>query len=88
MCTDATAAGLPPLDWVLKSTTQEMSSLRSKLEFSYVETKSDPLVGTIEPSMYIGHFEWDTDVIPTAVRPYANEIITNVIAVHAQVSLC
>ncbi|XP_073996795.1 exocyst complex component secretory 5 [Rhodnius prolixus] len=88
LCTDATAAGLPPLDWVLKSTTQEMSSLRSKLEFSYVETKSDPLVGTIEPSMYIGHFEWDTDVIPTAVRPYANEIITNVIAVHAQMERC
>ncbi|KAK9509163.1 hypothetical protein O3M35_006540 [Rhynocoris fuscipes] len=88
LCSNATSAGLPPLDWVLQSGKHDLCSLRSKLESFYVETKSDPLVGTIEPSMYIGHFEWDTDVTPTSVRPYANEIITNVIAVHAQMERC
>jgi exocyst complex component 2 len=51
----------------------------------YLEQKSDPLVGTIEPSMYLGRFDWDTVRKPTDIRPYAKEIIGNMIGVHAEV---
>lgn len=52
---------------------------------AYLEQKSDPLVGTIEPSMYIGKFDWNTKIKPTDVRPYVKECINNLIAVHAEV---
>ncbi|BET01653.1 exocyst complex component [Nesidiocoris tenuis] len=84
LCTSATAAGLPPLEWVLREAVGALGGLRSRLEFMYIEAKSDPLVGTIEPSMYIGYFDWDEDLPPKSVRPYANEIIANLIGVHAQ----
>ncbi|KAF6199539.1 hypothetical protein GE061_007565 [Apolygus lucorum] len=88
LCKSASAAGLPPLDWVMKESAASLGELRSQLEYMYKEAKSDPLVGTIEPSMYIGHFDWDTDLPPRGVRPYANEIIANLIAVHAQLERC
>lgn len=53
---------------------------------TYFELKSEPLVGTIEPSMYLGHFEWDMCGKPIDLRPYAKEILTNVTAVYAEVS--
>lgn len=52
---------------------------------AYLEQKNDPLVGTIEPSMYIGKFDWNTKIKPTDVRPYVKECINNLIAVHAEV---
>ncbi|KAG5883751.1 hypothetical protein JTB14_023173 [Gonioctena quinquepunctata] len=52
----------------------------------YLEQKSDPLVGTIEPSMYLGRFDWDIRVPPTDVRPYAKECINNLINVHSEVN--
>lgn len=52
---------------------------------AYLEQKSDPLVGTIEPSMYVGKFEWNTKIKPSDVRPYMKECINNFIAVHAEV---
>lgn len=53
---------------------------------SYLEQKIDPLVGTIEPSMYLGRFDWDTEVTPTDLRPYAKECINNLIHVHFEVN--
>lgn len=52
----------------------------------YLEQKCDPLVGTIEPSMYLGRFDWDTTVQPTDIRPYAKECINNLINVHCEVT--
>ena len=52
---------------------------------AYLERKSDPLVGTIEPSMYLGKFDWDTDIEPTDTRPYVKECINNLIHVHSEV---
>ncbi|KAL1122800.1 hypothetical protein AAG570_003126 [Ranatra chinensis] len=80
----AQSHGLPDLSQVMDTTSNNLSELQNHLVFTYVEAKSDPLVGTIEPSMYIGHFDWDTDLPPTDLRPYAKEIIANIIAVHAE----
>ncbi|XP_043287430.1 exocyst complex component 2 [Venturia canescens] len=53
---------------------------------AYLERRCDPLVGTIEPSMYLGGLEWDSEIEPTHVRPYAREALANLIAVHAEVN--
>lgn len=52
---------------------------------AYLERRCDPLVGTIEPSMYLGGLEWDTEIEPMHIRPYAQEALANLIAVHAEV---
>lgn len=46
---------------------------------TYVEQKSDPLVGTIEPSMYIGRFQWDAVPHTGKLRPYAHECLDNLV---------
>lgn len=48
---------------------------------TYVEQKSDPLVGTIEPSMYIGRFQWDAVPHTGKLRPYAHECLDNLVNV-------
>jgi exocyst complex component 2 len=57
----------------------------------YLESKTDPLVGTIEPSMYIGEFDWanlpEGSVIEKAdVRPYVKEVFANLISVNCEAS--
>ncbi|XP_078047507.1 exocyst complex component secretory 5 [Augochlora pura] len=65
-------------DWTLET-------LDTAVLEAYLERRCDPLVGTIEPSMYLGGLEWDFETEPTHVRPYAQEILANLIAVHAEV---
>lgn len=62
-----------------------METLDSAVLDAYLERRCDPLVGTIEPSMYLGGLEWDFDTEPTHLKPYAQEILANLIAVHAEV---
>jgi hypothetical protein len=55
----------------------------------YLESKTDPLVGTIEPSMYIGEFDWANlpagSVVEKAdVRPYVKEVFANLISVNCE----
>lgn len=54
--------------------------LMSNIVETFVEHKSDPLVGTIEPSMYIGQFQWDLVTNATVLRPYANECCDNLVS--------
>ncbi|XP_050438193.1 exocyst complex component 2 [Adelges cooleyi] len=79
--------GFPTIDVVVTRATELLDNTENKLLDSYIETKSDPLVGTIEPSMYTGSFEWDSPSLlaPTDLRPYAKEIITNLIGLHAEI---
>ncbi|KZC06954.1 PREDICTED: exocyst complex component 2 [Dufourea novaeangliae] len=63
----------------------QLESLATVFLDAYLERRCDPLVGTIEPSMYLGGLEWDYETEPTHVRPYAQEILANLIAVHAEV---
>lgn len=63
----------------------QLGTLDTAVLDAYLERRCDPLVGTIEPSMYLGGLEWDFETEPTHVRPYAQEILANLIAVHAEV---
>ncbi|XP_046387065.1 exocyst complex component 2 [Ischnura elegans] len=63
-----------------------LEALEKRIFEAYLEAKSDPLVGTIEPSMYLGHMDWGDHLpMPIDVRPYAKEAIGNMIGVHAEV---
>ncbi|XP_045529762.1 exocyst complex component 2 [Pieris brassicae] len=76
----------PPLAG-LKASREALNSLETRIGEQYIEQKGDPLVGTIEPSMFVGRHQPLT--MPTDARPYVYEIINNLIAVHAEVdSIC
>lgn len=79
--------GFPTIDIVVTRAAELLENTECKLLETYIETKSDPLVGTIEPSMYVGSFEWDSPslLLPNDIKPYAKEIITNLIAIHYEV---
>lgn len=65
----------------------QLEGLDKSIREAYLERRCDPLVGTIEPSMYLGDFEWYSEIAPTHIRPYAQEILANLITVHAEVCL-
>lgn len=71
----------------MQTTKEALSNLESGIAETYLEHKGDPLVGTIEPSMYMGRHKIDPDAVVDDARPYVYEIINNLIAVHAEVSL-
>ncbi|XP_045542416.1 exocyst complex component 2 [Papilio machaon] len=73
----------------IQATKDELSALEDNIAEMYLEYKGDPLVGTIEPSMYMGRHHTDADTLLDDARPYVYEIINNLIAVHAEVdSVC
>jgi exocyst complex component 2 len=80
-----TRHGFPSLILPIATATNALNTLDRRILEVYLEQKSDPLVGTVEPSMYLGRFDWDTTRKPTDIRPYAKEIIANMIGVHAEV---
>ena len=59
--------------------------LDGKLFEAYMEQKIEPIVAIIEPSMYVGKFDWARCPKPIDARDYVKEIIHNVISVHAEV---
>lgn len=65
---------------------KQMEQLERSILEQYLEEKCDPLVGTIEPSMYLDRFDWDTNITPTDIRPYAKECINNLIQVQSEVN--
>ncbi|XP_018392147.1 PREDICTED: exocyst complex component 2 [Cyphomyrmex costatus] len=79
--------GYPELSTAVRwnSDWTKLEMLDNKVLCAYVDRRGDPLVGTIEPSMYLGGLEWVFDTEPTHLKPYAQEILTNLIAVHAEV---
>lgn len=79
-------SGYPVPEAPIESFRRKMDALEKSILEAYLEQKSDPLVGTIEPSMYLGRFDWDTNIAPTDIRPYAKECINNLIHVHAEVN--
>ncbi|KAJ8954136.1 hypothetical protein NQ318_005730 [Aromia moschata] len=87
-------SGFPSVDNPIKNSKIKLDNLERSILDKYLEQKSDPLVGTIEPSMYLGRFDWDQNVRPSGshphepppIRPYAKEVINNLIHVHAEVN--
>ncbi|XP_059049390.1 exocyst complex component 2 [Achroia grisella] len=89
IATDFNTFGLPNPSQALQACKDALGNLESTIAETYLEHKGDPLVGTIEPSMYMGHQRIDTNDLPNDARPYLYEIINNLIAVHAEVdSVC
>ncbi|CAG9854295.1 unnamed protein product [Phyllotreta striolata] len=78
--------GFTSIDAPIKTNGNKLEMLEKLILDKYLEQKSDPLVGTIEPSMYLGRFDWDINVLPTDIRPYAKECINNLINVHSEVN--
>lgn len=73
----------------IQATKEALTTLESSIVETYLEHKGDPLVGTIEPSMYMGRYKLEPDAVVDDARPYVYEIINNLIAVHAEVdSVC
>ncbi|XP_036744561.2 exocyst complex component 2 isoform X1 [Manis pentadactyla] len=73
---------------VVKITQVSMASLKEldqKLFENYIELKADPIVGSLEPGIYAGYFDWKDCLPPTGVRNYLKEALVNIIAVHAEV---
>ncbi|KAK6490689.1 exocyst complex component 2 [Huso huso] len=52
---------------------------------TYIELKADPIVGSLEPGIYAGYFDWKDCLPPTGVRNYLKEALVNIISVHAEV---
>lgn len=78
-------SGFPPLQSSLASAKSKLEQLEKSILDKYLEQKSDPLVGTIEPSMYLGRFDWHLAVPPSDIRPYVKECINNLINVHSEI---
>lgn len=78
--------GFPVPKAPIDNVSNKLELLEKSILDAYLEQKSDPLVGTIEPSMYLGRFDWDTKITPSDIRPYAKECVHNLIHVHAEVN--
>lgn len=79
--------GFPDLSTAISynSDWTELEALDAEVLKIYLERRCDPLIGTIEPSMYAGGRDWTSEFKPKHVKPYVYEILSNVIAVHAEV---
>lgn len=75
-----TKNGYPISKMVFEDGRMEVNKLVSSIVETFVEHKSDPLVGTIEPSMYIGKFQWDLVNSAEGLRPYAHECADNLVS--------
>lgn len=75
-----TKNGYPISRMVFEDGRMTINKLVSSIVETFVEHKSDPLVGTIEPSMYIGKFQWDLVSSAEGLRPYAHECIDNLVS--------
>ncbi|XP_074842030.1 exocyst complex component 2 isoform X3 [Carettochelys insculpta] len=79
-------------DWVVDNegltsliSMESLKELDQRLFETYIELKADPIVGSLEPGIYAGYFDWKDCLIPTGVRNYLKEALVNIIAVHAEV---
>lgn len=80
-----TKFGFPIPKLAIESGRSAINVLFCSLLETYVERKSDPLVGTIEPSMYIGKFQWDLVRENGKLQPYAHECCDNLVAVYSEI---
>lgn len=76
-----TKNGYPISRLVFDDGRMAINKLMSGIVETFVENKSDPLVGTIEPSMYIGKFQWDLVTSAEGLRPYAHECCDNLVSI-------
>jgi len=80
-----TKHGYVEMEKASKAAQETYSNLDQRLFSSYIEQKSDPILGAMEPNMYSGGFSWKGGKQATGVRNYLKEIIMSTIEVHAEV---
>jgi exocyst complex component 2 len=81
-----TKFGYPVPKLALENSRLNVNVVFSNLLDTYVEHKADPLVSTIEPSMYIvSHFKWNCVEKFDNLSPYAHECLDNVVAVYSEI---
>ncbi|KAK6308797.1 hypothetical protein J4Q44_G00202600 [Coregonus suidteri] len=77
--------GFTGTEKITRVTVRAVKELDESLFDAYIERKSDPIVGSLEPGIYAGHFDWKDCSTPTGVRNYLKEALVNIITVHAEV---
>ena len=81
-----TKFGYPVPKLALENSRSNVNAVFGNLLEIYVEHKSDPLVSTIEPSMYIvSHFKWNCVEKFDNLSPYAHECLDNVVSVYSEI---
>ncbi|KAI1889220.1 hypothetical protein AGOR_G00176870 [Albula goreensis] len=70
---------------ITRVSVESVRELDERLFESYIEKKADPIVGSLEPGIYAGYFDWKDCLPPTGVRNYLKEALVNIITVHAEV---
>lgn len=78
-----TKLGYPVPKLAIESGQSSINGLFNSILETYVEHKSDPLLGTIEPSMYIGRFQWNLVQETGKLRPYAHECYDNLVRIYS-----
>lgn len=77
--------GFTGTDKILSVSMEAVRELDGNVFERYIETKADPIVGSLEPGIYAGYFDWRDCLPPTGVRSYLKEALVNIITVHAEV---
>ncbi|XP_041103943.1 exocyst complex component 2 [Polyodon spathula] len=70
---------------ITRMSVESVRDLDQRLFETYIELKADPIVGSLEPGIYAGYFDWKDCLPPTGVRNYLKEALVNIISVHAEV---
>ncbi|KAJ7410959.1 Exocyst complex component 2 [Willisornis vidua] len=79
--------GFQGVDKITQVSMESLKELDQRLFEMYIEFKADPIVGSLEPGIYAGYFDWKDCLVPTGVRNYLKEALVNIIAVHAEAKL-
>ncbi|XP_056377020.1 exocyst complex component 2 isoform X2 [Hyla sarda] len=77
--------GFQGIETITKASTESLRELDQSLFEKFIETKADPIVGSLEPGIYAGYFDWKDCLTPTGVRNYLKEALVSMIVVHAEV---
>ncbi|MCI4389499.1 hypothetical protein PGIGA_G00098770 [Pangasianodon gigas] len=77
--------GFTTAEKITRVSIEAVRQLDERLLESYIEKKSDPIVGSLEPGIYAGYFDWKDCLPPTGVRSYLKEALVSIISVHAEV---
>ncbi|XP_068092912.1 exocyst complex component 2 [Hyperolius riggenbachi] len=77
--------GFQGIEKITQASMESLKELDHRLFETFIEIKADPIVGSLEPGIYAGYFDWKDCLTPTGVRNYLKEALVNIIAVHAEV---
>ncbi|XP_052391684.1 exocyst complex component 2 [Carassius gibelio] len=77
--------GFTTAEKIIRVSIDALRQLDEYLFETYIEKKTDPIVGSLEPGIYAGYFDWKDCLPPTGVRSYLKEALVSIISVHAEV---